>query len=212
VRERHYLLKSDTYPHLVLKVDLNTYFKQTHNIMKKYTKIEFLAGESIESAIKTLNSYKQKGELACGEFNGHKLYSDKDDLDSAFKKVTGKTKSECDADEKKRHEEYEEQKRKHQESIPDLTKEWIEKGSKVLDRKYMKLWKKCVPVRLSDLYQGMELGCCLDIVEKLNEGCDMDTAKEIIEGQSHSGMSFSLVCSMVESFCDRGEEFVKFVR
>ena len=63
---------------------------------KTYREIKFMAGESIESAIKDLAPYKEKGEFVCGNFNGHKLYSDVDDLDSAYKKITGKTKSEFD--------------------------------------------------------------------------------------------------------------------
>ena len=69
-----------------------------------------------------------------------------------------------------------------------------------------------MPIRLDDLYQGMELKCCLDIVSELNKGCSLDEAKTIIEGQGHSGMSFGLVCSMVKSFCDRGQEFVSYAR
>jgi hypothetical protein len=140
------------------------------------------------------------------------LYSDIDDLDSAYKKITGKTKAECDEAERVRHEEYEEQTRKHKEAIPELTKEWIEKGNTILDEKYRELWAKCVPIRLGDLYQGMELEMCLDIVLELNNGCSFDEAKTIIESQGHSGMSFGLICSMIKSFCDRGEEFVNFVR
>ena len=78
--------------------------------------------------------------------------------------------------------------------------------------KYHETWAKCVPIRLDDLYQGMELGATLDIVKELNAGCELQKAKEIIEGQGHSGMSFGLVCSMVKSFCDRGQEFVSYVR
>jgi len=58
----------------------------------------------------------------------------------------------------------------------------------------------------------MELGATLDIVKELNAGCNLEVAKEIIEGQGHSGTSFSLICSMVKSFCDRGGEFVNYVR
>lgn len=179
---------------------------------KNYREIEFSAGENIESAVNKLLSYKQKDELVCGQFNGQMLYSDIDDLDSAYKKVTGKAKVEFDEAARKSNEEYEEGKRKHEESIPEFTKEWIEKGKNILNEKHLELWSKIVPVRLKDLYQGFELGACLDIVEKLNSGCDLDVAKEIIEEQGHSGMSFGLVCSMVESFCDRGSEFVKYVR
>ena len=139
------------------------------------------------------------------------LYSG-DDMDSAFKKVTGKTKAEFDEVERKRQEEYEVQNKRHKEAIPKLTKDWIEKGKNILDEKYLELWNKIVPIRLGDLYKGFELGACLDIVEKLNSGCELDVAKAIIEEQGHSGMSWGLTCSMIESFCDRGNEFVGYAR
>jgi len=179
---------------------------------KTYRKIEFGAGENINSAIQDLSRFKESGELVCGSFNGQILYSDIDDLDSAYKKITGKTKSEFDEEERKRHEEYKEEQKKHKDSIPELIKEWIEKGNTILDEKYRELWAECVPIRLGDLYQGMELGACLDIVIELNNGCSLDEAKAIIEKQGHSGMSFGLTCSMVKSFCDRGVEFASYVR
>ena len=167
---------------------------------KYYRKIEFGAGNSIERAIRDLSLYKEHGELVCGEFNGKMLYSDVDDLDSAQVKITGKTKAEFDEVERIRYEEYQDERR------------WIEKGNLILDKKYHELWAKCVPIRLNDLYKGMELGATLDIVKELNAGCELTVAKGIIKEQGHSGMSFSLVCSMVKSFCDRGEEFVNYAR
>lgn len=175
----------------------------------KYREIEFGAGESIESAIKELKQYE---DLVCGSFNGQMLYSDVDDIDSAYKKITGKTKAEFDKAERVRHEEYKENEKRHKESIPELTKEWIEKGNAILAEKYRETWAKCVPIRLGDLYKGMELGATLDIVKELNSGCELETAKTIIDGQGHSGMSFGLVCSMIIAFCDRGKEFVDYVR
>ena len=176
---------------------------------KKYKKIEFSAGQDIESAVKELKEHRG---LVCGSFNGQILYSDVDDIDSAFKKITGKTKAEFDAEIKADNERYKEEERKHKEAIPELTREWTSKGREILKEKYHELWEKCVPIRLGDLYQGMELDATLQIVKELNLGCSLEVAKEIIEKQGHSGMSFSLVCSMVKSFCDRGEEFVNYVR
>ncbi len=175
----------------------------------KYRKIEFGAGQNIESAIREL---KEQKDLVCGSFNGQMLYSDIDDMDSAYKKITGKTKAEFDAEAKAENDRYEEEKRKHEEAIPELTKEWVEKGNAILAEKYHETWRKCVPIRLGDLYRGMELGATLDIVKELNAGCELETAKAIIEKQGHSGMSFGLVCSMVKSFCDRGGEFVNYAR
>lgn len=124
----------------------------------------------------------------------------------------GKTKAESDAEAKAENDRYKEEERKHKEAIPELTKEWIEKGKTTLDEKYHETWERCVPIRLGDLYRGMELGATLDIVKELNAGCELEVAKNIIEGQGHSGMSFGLVCSMVKSFCDRGKEFFNYVR
>ncbi len=180
--------------------------------MEKYRKIEFGAGDRIDAAVQSLQRFKELGELVCGEFNGATLYSDIDDLDSAYKKITGMTKAESDAANEKWHRDYQEAKEKHKAAIPELTKVWIEKGNQILDEQYRETWAKCVPIRLGDLYEGMELGMCLDIVIELNNGCTLEKAKEIIEGQGHSGMSFGLVCSMIKSFCNRGEEFVNFVR
>ena len=168
-----------------------------------YRKIEFGAGDSIERAMQNLARFKERGELVYGEFNGQKLYSDIDDVDSAYKKITGKTKPEFDAERKAENDRYKEEQEKHKEAIPELTKEWVEKGNVILDEQYHEKWAKCVPIRLDDLYQGMELGATLDIVKELNAGCELDKAKEIIEAQGHSGMSFGLVCSMVKSFCNR---------
>jgi len=95
---------------------------------KNYRKIQFRGGQTIESAMLYLERFKQHGELAYGEFNGHKLYSDIDDLDSAYKKITGRTKAEFDSERKREHLEYEEEQRKHKEAIPELTKEWIEQA------------------------------------------------------------------------------------
>lgn len=176
--------------------------------MKNYREIEFGFG-NIEDAVKELKSHK---DLVKGTFNGQVLYSDIDDMDSAYKKATGKTKSEFDEARRIENEKYKRQQKEHKEAIPKLTIEWVEKGKKILDQKHHKLWTKIVPIRLGDLYQGMELGNCLEIVEQLNKGAELEEVKPLIENQGHSGMSFGLVCSMVREFADRGTEFVEYAR
>lgn len=133
-------------------------------------------------------------------------------MDKAYKEITGKTKSEFDKSQQEWQENYKRQEREHKEKIPELSKVWMEKGRAVLTEDKWEYWEKIVPIRLDDLYQGMELGCCLDIVEILNNDGTLDEAKEKIENQGHSGMSFGLVCSMVREFSDRGKEFVDYVR
>jgi len=176
-----------------------------------YKEIQFTLGGSIESAVVELNSYKNAGELVFGIFNGQKLYSDIDDLDSAYKKITGMSFDEFSQKQKNNHDKYEEERRKHKENIPNLIAEWNEKGTNILDSKYHELWLKIVPVRLDDLYEGMELKASLDIIEPLNKGCEFELVKEILENQGHSGMSYSLVCSMIKFLCDRGYDFVSYL-
>ena len=177
----------------------------------KYVKLSSPLGESLDSVVKNLLEYNYLGQYACIDFNGHTLYSDVDTMDTAYMKIVGMSKSDYDTLEQKRHQEYQDAKRNHEESIHELKGEWITKGKEILDEKYHTLWEQCVPIRLNDMYQGMELGATLDIVKELNSGCDLETAEIIIDEQGHSGMSFGLVCSMVKSFCDRGDSFVKYV-
>lgn len=56
---------------------------------KKYKEIKFMGGQDIESALAEL---KASGDLTYGIFNGVILYSDVDDINSAYKKITGLTK------------------------------------------------------------------------------------------------------------------------
>jgi hypothetical protein len=63
---------------------------------KKYEQVDFLLGSTIEQAVNELLSYREKGKLAVGKFNGVTLYSDTVTLDSAYREITGKTKTEFD--------------------------------------------------------------------------------------------------------------------
>jgi len=175
---------------------------------KKYRVIRFRAGESIVSAMKELKSHK---DLVCGSFNRHMLYSD-ESIDSAYKKITGKSMAEYEEDQRKWLEDLRREEEEHKAAIPELTKEWIEKGNNVLDEKYHELWAELVPVRLKCLYRGMELGSSLEIIELLNNGCKLNVAKKTMEGQGHSGMSFSLVSLMIRDLCDRGQKFFNYVK
>lgn len=177
----------------------------------KYLKINFSWGNTIESAVHQLLEYKKNGVLACGEFNGATLYSDTVTMDGAYKEIIGKTKAEFDESQRKWREESEKREVEFKNSIPSLTEEWKAKGRKVLDQDKWDYWDEIVPIRLGDLYHGMELGCCLNIVKILNENGSLEDAKKEIENQGHSGMSFGLVRTMVKEFCARGEEFSKYL-
>lgn len=179
---------------------------------KIYEEVEFLAGNTIEQAVNELLSYKEEGKLVSGEFNGVILYSDTVTMDSAYQKITGQTKAEFDKSQQEWKEMYDGKMKEHEDKIPELTKIWMEKGREILSEDRWEYWDKIVPVRLNDLYQGMELGASLDIVKILNNNGTLYEAKEKIESQNHSGMSLGLVCAMVKELSDRGNEFVEYVK
>jgi len=178
---------------------------------KNYKQIEFRIASNIEDAVIELFKYKEKGMLVCGDFNGTVLYSDTVTMDSAYKQITGKTKLEFDKAQQEWRDNYEKEKREHKEKIPQLSEEWKKKGREILKEDKWGLWDKIVPIRLGDLYRGMELGNCLDIVGVLNSEGTFDDAKEKLISQSHSGMSYGLVCSMVKEFSTRGKDFIEYI-
>lgn len=98
------------------------------------------------------------------------------------------------------------------EGVKDIEK-WIEEGHKVLSHDKWEEWDKVVPIRASDLYEGMELSCTLFIEEILKKNTE-DSFKQAsaeLDSQNHSGMSYSLMKAMIKTFCTNGEEFVKYL-
>lgn len=59
----------------------------------------------------------------------------------------------------------------------------------------------------------MELDNILQIQEILTSGDknSFDKAKDCMNEQGHSGMSWHLVCLMIKEFCDNGEKFVDYI-
>lgn len=177
----------------------------------KYLKLTYLCGRTIEDCVVELLGYKSNDILASGEFNGITLYSDTVTMDSAYLEITGKTKDQWAKDTQDRMDKYDRQAKEHKERMPELTIEWMKKGREVLTEDKWAYWDEIVPIRLSDLYNGMELGNCLDIVKVLNDKQSLEEATVMIRSQGHSGMSFGLVCSMVKEFSSRGNEFMEYV-
>lgn len=179
-------------------------------MFKDYKEIQFAWG-SIEGAVNELLEYRNKDILACIDFNGHLLYSDTVTIDGAYKEITGKTRKEHKKEYQEWKENYERKEQDYKEKIPELTEQWKQRGREVLTEDKWDYWDEIVPIRLGDLYHGMELECCLDIVKILNNGGTLEQAKAEINKQDHSGMSYGLVKLMVGEFCDRGKEFVEYV-
>lgn len=170
--------------------------------------IMFECGATIDECVDKISKYKN-GDVY-GNFNGKKFYPDTT-IDEAYLLVTGLTKKDKEARDIKDKEEYEKKQKEFKNSIPELTKDYINKAKGLIKEDTADYWAKIVPIRLSDLYNGMELGNMLEIAEPLKKG-DLITAKEILIGQCHSGMSHGLICSMIREFCFNGDKFVDLIK
>lgn len=179
--------------------------------------IKFYLGSSIDTAHERLIEFSEKyGEPCCGNFNG-KMISSSDSIDEAYVKVLGITKQQYDEIEKKRKIDYETQEKSHKEKIPQLTEEYRKKARGIIPEEHLELWDKIVPIRLGDLYHGMELDCWLDLISVLNDEVLDESDKliqcaEIFNSQGHSGMSASLVMSGLIEFHPLGKKLVDYIR
>lgn len=174
------------------------------------------AGISIDNAWKKLQKIKDnepyKGETLFVKFNDKEIYST-DTLDDAYLRIIGITKAEFDERRRKEYEEYLKEEAEHKAKIPQLTIEYINKAKGIIDDELMNTWAQIVPIRLGDLYHGMELDATLEIIKKLKEtNDDFTEGMHIINSQDHSGMSYSLVLNMVEAFYEKGSEFKEYCR
>ena len=171
----------------------------------------------MDKAIEILkNEAKLTGEDCFGEFNGKMLYST-DTVDEAYKRVLGKTKAEFDDEQRKRKEEYDRAKREHQARIPQLTEHYRKTARGLVLDSELEFWDKIVPIRLGDIYRGMELQNVLDCCkimrdESLVYAARIEKAYDVFMAEGHSGMSASLTMAMLRRFCPNGNELADACR
>lgn len=174
--------------------------------------IKLLCGDTLETAYKVLLA----NAPAYCSFNGVRLTSS-DSLEDMYKKVTGHTKEEIDAIYQKQQEERKRKEKEFEEKKPELIKEYQKKARGVIPEDRLELWDRIVPVRLDDLYHGMELDCWLELIEVLNDtnlsyNVKMTKGKDIFDKQGHSGMSGNLVMSGLKEFHPLGNDLVDFIK
>ena len=75
--------------------------------------------------------------------------------------------------------------------------QWLDWGKENLKPEVQGLWEEIVPIRLDDLYEGMELVALKEVVEAYNDGKPREEIKEILLNQGHSGMSYGLMCALI---------------
>lgn len=178
---------------------------------KSYSnRIEFSAGQSIESAYRDLQEYAP----SYGEFNGHTIYS-YETLDELYKKIVGMTKDEFFKYAKEEERKYQEQLKTHKEKIPELILYYKDKARGIIPEDKLEFWDNIVPIRLNDLYQGMELDCWLELIKILNDDKKPKEQRlkkccKLFYKQGHSGTSGMIVLSGLKQLHPLGYEFVDY--
>lgn len=174
------------------------------------------AGERIEDAYKDMQRYKNENNEKCYcKFNGMVLFSD-NSLDECYKKVTGNTKEEFHKKIEEENERIIEKENEFKKKIPTLIEEYRNKARGIISEELLQKWDKIVPIRLNDLYHGMELDCWLDIIKVLNKDIDEEErfveCKRLFEEQGHSGFSASLVMGGLVVFHKDGKKLVEYLK
>lgn len=178
--------------------------------------IEFYGGMDIDDAWKSLlRESAECGETCFGTFNGKEIRST-DTLDEAYMKIMGKTKEQYDKETRDWLDEYERKEKEHKDNIPSLVPGYCERARGVILEDQYEYWDKIVPIRLGDLYHGMELDCTLELCkimrdESLSYDKRLRKAYDTFMDQGHSGMSAGLVAAMLRAFCPDGEDLADAV-
>lgn len=118
-----------------------------------------LYGGTIDSCLKRLREMaaaEKSGEVLKAVFNDKYLLSTDSD-DDAYLRITGKTKAEHDEYMRKWQEDYEAKRKAHEARIPELTEHYRKVARGVIIESELEYWDEIVPIRLGDLYRGMEL-------------------------------------------------------
>lgn len=183
------------------------------NLKKQYKEIQLPALRYLSQAIeyvRTVNPNIIGTNLVYAMFNGHPIYSDNLDADEIYSRVcnnTGNKQKEIELD-------YEKAEKEFQKKIPTLAKKYNALAKGVIADDKLDQWYEIVPVRLRDLYHDMELDATLEIIKELNKATDSNNhfaeAKNIFDKQDHSGLSYGLICAMLNMFAPNGVEFVKY--
>lgn len=179
--------------------------------------VENLIGCSIDSCLSKLKQLaKENNEECYCEFNGKFIYSI-DTLDDAYIRITGVTKNEMEARHKIWKDNYEKELEEHKKSIPLKTEEYRSLARGLVLESELEYWDKIVPIRLNDLYRGMELKSTLDLIrimrnEDLSLKDRLTRCKTEFENQGHSGMSAGLMFGMLTRFCPNGRMLVQMLR
>ncbi len=178
--------------------------------------IKLNPGQTVEDAFRQMRGYKKRtGEDCFVKFNNRTLYS-YDSKSTCYIKLTGMSKKEYDRVIKEDIRKYKKKKRRFQSRISKLIKVYKKKARGIIAEEYLEVWDNAVPIRLEDIYHGLDLKCMLELVQVLNredpEEDRFKACKELLESQDHSGWSYHLVSKSLALIHKDGEKFVEYLK
>lgn len=177
----------------------------------KEKEVELYAGCTIDKAFQMVADEARKCGCACfAKFNGKEIRST-DTLDDVYMKVVGKTKAEHDAFVKEWLDEQKRKRDEHKARIPQLAEEYKEKARGLVRESELEEWNRVVPIRLGDIYRGIELDQTLDCCrvmrdETLTREQRLRKAYKLFQDAGHSVNSAGLTMAMLRHFCPDGNE------
>jgi hypothetical protein len=173
--------------------------------------VELFGGMNLDEAYDELKAEAKKTNDVCfAMFNGKKILST-ETKDEIYKKVTGKTKAEFDEAQRKWLEDYRRSRAEYEAKIPKLTEHYRKAARGIIAESDLEEWDEVVPIRLGDIYHGMELGETLETCKIMaDESVDYDErlhkAYDRFMDAGHSGSSAVITASMYKRFCPHGED------
>lgn len=191
--------------------------KEREEIVKKrltgYT--EIFNFYDIDSMHKTIHIHKidYPDKKFFASFNGIYFLSDDEDLTSEFmyKTIIGQSREEYMQKREKSISEARQRDVDYKKFIAKRTSDLIKAGMEVLNKNYWEKWVDIVPVRVMDIYNGMDLEWFLELHQELSEST-FEHCKMIFETQGHSGMSASYTFSLIQHFAPQYIPFVRFLQ
>lgn len=167
----------------------------------RYKKLEAEAGETLESCIKRLCKYEEKGIKCYLVFNGHELYSDMtpDEMRKIVMSDRQKTNSEESQDDF------------YKEEALTLIFEYMSIGRKYISKDLIKDWDELVIDSVYSKYKGIDIRYILEIIELLSMNEEFVFIENKLESQAHFNNSKSKVLKSVYKFHPKGKDFVEHI-
>ena len=89
--------------------------------------------------------------------------------------------------------------------------DWLKRGEAFIFKERLEEWKDCVEARAKGMYNGRDLDTALNIMENLNSNGELSKAKELLEDETQSAGSYTMVSQIVFAFSNRGPEFLEYI-